>query len=45
MCNINAVMCTKVDNSVVVRFILHTLLLEEVMCPHTFQDMLIDTSC
>ena len=45
MCNISAVMCTTFGNSVAVRFILHTLLLEEVMCPHTVQDMLIDTSC
>ena len=45
MCNIGAVMCTAVGNSVVVRFIVYTMKLEEVMCLHTVQDMLIYTPC
>ena len=45
MCNIGAVMCTAVGNSLVVRFIVYTMQLEEVMCLHTVQDMLIYTPC
>jgi len=44
ICNISAVICTTVGNRVVVRCNVYTILLEEVMCPTTVQDMLIDTS-
>ena len=41
MCNISSFMCTTVGNNVAVRFIVYTMQLEEVMCLHTVQDMLI----
>ena len=44
ICNPSEVMRTTFGNSVVVRCKLYTILLEEVMCPTTVHNMLIDTS-